>query len=62
MAICSCFIFSLIYNFIIIGYPSYQIVQMLKQNKTEKIWVAYFLLLGVFTLLESTIIYPVKYM
>lgn len=62
MAICCCFIFSLLYNFITIGYPSYQIVQMLKQNKTEKIWVAYFLLLGAFTLLESTILFPVKYL
>ena len=62
MAICCCFTFPLIYNFITLGYPAYQITKMLKENKTEKIWVVYFLLLGLFTLLESTILFPVKYL
>ena len=62
MAICCCFTFSLIYNFITLGYPAYQITKMLKENKTEKIWVVYFLLLGLFTLLESTILFPAKYL
>ena len=62
MAIISNLSFNLIYYALTIGYPTLQIIQMEKDKKTEKIWVLYFLILGVLTILEATALFPIKYM
>lgn len=62
MAIISNLSFNLIYYALTVGYPTFQIIQMEKEKKTEKIWVLYFLILGVLTILEATALFPIKYM
>ena len=62
MAIISNLSFNLIYYALTIGYPTLQIIQMEKDKKTEKIWVVYFLILGLLTILEATALFPIKYM
>ena len=62
MAIISNLSFNLIYYVLTIGYPTLQIIQMEKDKKTEKIWVLYFLILGLLTILEATALFPIKYM
>ncbi len=62
MAIISNLSFNLIYYALTIGYPTLQIIQMEKDKKTEKIWVLYFLILGLLTILEATALFPIKYM
>lgn len=62
MAIISNLSFNLIYYTLTIGYPTLQIIQMEKDKKTEKIWVLYFLILGLLTILEATALFPIKYM
>ncbi len=43
------------------GYPAYMIYEK-KNEKPEKKWALYFLLFGVFNLLESTALFPVKWL
>ena len=62
MAFISNLSFNLIYYALTIGYPTLQIIQMEKDKKTEKIWVLYFLILGLLTILEATALFPIKYM
>ena len=62
MAIISNLSFNLIYYALTIGYPTLQIIQMEKDKKTEQIWVLYFLILGLLTILEATALFPIKYM
>ena len=52
MAFISNLSFNLIYYTLTVGYPALQIVQLQKENKTEKNWVLYFLMLGLVTVLE----------
>lgn len=62
MAFLTNLIFSLSFQAAQIGYPAYQIYQGIKTQKLDKIWVIYFLLLAVVTILEGTILYPIVYM
>ena len=62
MAFISNLSFNLIYYALTVGYPALQIVQLQKENKTEKNWVLYFLILGLLTVLEATVLFPIKYM
>ena len=48
--------------FLTSGYPAYQVYQANKQNKIEKIWILYFFIFGIFTILESTLLWPVKFL
>lgn len=62
MALISNLSFNLIYYALTVGYPTFQIIQLQKENKTEKIWVLYFIILGLLTILEGTALFPIKYM
>ena len=43
-------------------YPVFQAHQAYKQNRVERIWLLYFFIFGIFTILEGTVLFPVKYM
>ena len=62
MAFISNLSFNLIYYTLTVRYPALQIIQLQKENKTEKNWVLYFLILGLLTVLEGTVLFPIKYM
>ena len=42
------------------GYPASQALNTIKENKPEKLWILYFLSIGVLSLLETTALVPVK--
>ena len=60
MAILSNLLFNCAYIAATIGYPGFMIQKT--KNNPEKLWVVYFLLFGCLTLLEGTILFPIKYM
>lgn len=62
MACLTCLLFNIAYFGVLFGYSGYQVALSVKQDKTDKIWVLYFLMLGVLTLLEGTVLFPIKYM
>ncbi len=43
-------------------YPVFQAHQAYKQDKVERIWLLYFFIFGIFTILEGTVLFPVKYL
>ena len=55
-------LFNLAYFVGTIGYPGYKVYIDNKEGKTEKIWVLYFLIYGVLSLLEGTALFPIIYM
>lgn len=54
--------FFLIQNVIFIGYPTYKIIQNKDDNKERKLWLLYFLCLGLFGILEGTALFPIIYL
>lgn len=62
MALISDLTFNLIYYALTIGYPGYKIIQMRKKEETEKIWVVYFLIFGLLSILERTALFPITYL
>ena len=55
---CGCLskIFQLI---LIYGYPAYKVLKTAKDGKQEKLWVIYFLIIGIFSILEGTVLFPI---
>ena len=63
MACCiASLIYHILYYTIIVGYPAYKIYQESKLDQREKIWVIYFLIIGVLTVLESTALIPIVWL
>ena len=58
MACCYCFS-KLIQLFIIYGYPGYKVLKTAKEGKLEKLWILYFLIIGIFSVLEGTLLFPI---
>jgi len=50
------------FNIITKGFPGYQAYLSMQNGKNEKIWLVYFLVLGVFGLLEWTVLVPVVWL
>ena len=44
---------------IIYGYPGYKVIKTSKDGKPEKIWIIYFLIIGLLSILESTLLLPI---
>ena len=42
-------------------YPAYQAHLAYKNNKSERLWLLYFFLFGILSILEGTVLFPVKY-
>ena len=61
MSFLSNILFNLAYFVGTIGYPGYKVYIDNKEGKTEKIWVLYFLIYGVLSLLEGTALFPIIY-
>lgn len=49
-------------NAIITGYPIYRILQDKEDPKERKMWLLYFLTLGLLSILEGTILFPIIYL
>lgn len=62
MSVLTSILFWIVYYGATLGYPAYKVYQNQKENKIERIWVLYFLVAGIFAILESTLLLPVKYM
>ena len=58
MSCCCCFS-KLIQLFIIYGYPGYKVLKTAKEGKLEKLWILYFLIIGIFSVLEGTLLFPI---
>ena len=59
MGLGSCLLFKLVYLTSIYGYPAYKVIQSKKDDKVEKIWIIYFLIVGVLSILEGTVLFPI---
>ena len=59
MACGSCCFGKLIELVIIYGYPGYKVLKTAKEGKPEKIWVIYFLIIGLLSVLEGTLLFPI---
>ena len=62
MSFLSNILFNLAYFVGTIGYPGYIVYKDSKEQKIEKIWIVYFLLYGILSLLEGTALFPIIYM
>ena len=59
MGLESCLMFKLIQLTIIYGYPGYKVIKTSKEGKPEKLWIIYFLIIGLLSILESTVLFPI---
>ena len=56
----ACCCLSKIFQLILIyGYPAYKVLKTSKEGKQEKLWVIYFLIIGIFSILEGTALFPI---
>ena len=53
-----CFFFKCFGIFIMYCYPGYKVIQTAQKKDFQKIWVIYFFMLGLFSLFEKTILFP----
>ena len=59
MACGSCCISKLIQLTIIYGYPGCKVIKTTKEGKPEKLWIIYFLIIGLMSVLEGTLLFPI---
>ena len=59
MACGSCCLAKLFQLTIIYGYPGYKVIKTAKEGSTDKIWIIYFLIIGILSVLEGTILFPI---
>ena len=59
MGLGSCLLSKVLYLTIIYGYPAFQVIKGKKENNLEKIWIIYFLFLGLLSILEGTVLFPI---
>ena len=56
----ACCCLSKIFQLILIyGYPAYKVIKTSKEGKQEKLWVIYFLIIGILSILEGTVLFPI---
>ena len=61
--VCVCsLLFKLTYFGVVLGFPGYQVYLLNKDGKTVKEWLLYFMVLSVCSLLEYTVLFPVKFL
>ena len=57
---CGCCCFGKIFQLLIIyGYPGYKVIKTAKEGKPEKLWIIYFLIIGLLSILEGTLLFPI---
>ena len=59
MACGCCSLSALLGKVILLGYPGYKAIKSAREGKQDKIWILYFLILGVLFLLENTLLFPI---
>ena len=59
MACGGCILSKLFQLTIIYGYPGYKVIKTAKEGKPEKLWIIYFLIIGVLSVLEGTLLLPI---
>ena len=62
MACGCCLCGALLEKAVLLGYPGYKAIKSAKEGKLEKIWIIYFLILGVLFLLENTLLFPIIFL
>ena len=56
MAFCCCPLTKIFELILIYGYPAYKVLKSAKDGQLEKLWIIYFLIIGLFSILEGTIL------
>ena len=59
MAFYSGFLTKIFQLILIYGYPAYKVLKTAKEGKLEKLWVIYFLIIGILSVLEGTLLFPI---
>ena len=59
MACGSCCLAKLFQLTIIYGYPGYKVIKSYREEKPEKLWIIYFLIIGILSIFEGTILFPI---
>ena len=61
MACCCCCLGKLFQLTIIYGYPGYKVIKSAKDKdpKAQKLWIIYFLIIGLLSVLEGTLLFPI---
>ena len=59
MACTSCCLAKLFQLTIIYGYPGYKVIKSYREEKPEKLWIIYFLIIGILSIFEGTILFPI---
>ena len=59
MAFYSGFLTKIFQLILIYGYPAYKVLKTAKEGKLEKLWIIYFLIIGILSILEGTILFPI---
>ena len=62
MACGCCLCGALIGKAVLLGYPGYKAIKSAKEGKFEKIWIIYFLIIGLLFLLENTLLFPIIFL
>ena len=57
---CGCCLLTKLFELILIyGYPAYKVLKSGKDAQLEKLWIIYFLIIGLFSILEGTLLFPI---
>ena len=58
MSCIKCCLFKCLQLFIAYGYPGYKVIQTAQNKDYQKLWIIYFLIIGLFFICEGTILFP----
>ena len=62
MACLGCCLFKCLQLFVIYIYPGYKVMEAYQKKDLQKIWIIYFLILGLFSICEQTILFPIIFL
>ena len=62
MSCISCCFFKCFQLFIIYGYPGYKVIQSAQQKDLQKLWIVYFFIIGLCSICEGTILFPLIFL
>ena len=58
MSCIKCCIFKCLQLFITYGYPGYKVIKTAQQKDYQKLWIIYFFIIGLCSICEETILFP----
>ena len=58
MSCLCCLFFEFIQLIVIYAYPGYKIIKNFQKKELQKIWIIYFLIVGIYSICEKTILFP----